>query len=296
MKIKKIITWIFFILGLVGWPYVTIKASDNKYLILFTVIGLIVFSTLLIHLYSGNEKLKRITRKVWFFSLALLILGIILELTYLSHLNLVFPYEGIYFLSITFLLLMTSFYLIVSNRKVDMFIFIMMIVALLGMVMKANHLPLSGLIMTIGYSMPACLFLFIFYKRITEYDSRINRFLNFFKNFICGTLTVCFLGIVFKMQHWPGGDLLRYIGLPLSILTIFIIVFLLPGSNFIEWTKEHKRMFYRAFLIPLIYLSIFFSLAIVFPSTFQKIFYSKRYYSTHPFYIEKYDIPDKEGL
>jgi Ca2+/Na+ antiporter len=80
------------------------------------------------------------------------------------------------------------------------------------------------------------------------------------------------------------------------ILSILSLVFLLPGSNFIEWSKEFKRMFYRALLIPLFYMTIITTMANVFPETFINIFFSVSKNITNGFYLDPYEIPVKEGM
>lgn len=296
MKTKKIITWVLFVLSISLFFYID-SVSDTFYF-LFPLLSSMITITLLIHYYSTNKKLIRFMKISWY----ILIIPFIFSLTcaVLSNMNiypiLSNPYLNI-FISIYFIT--ASLFLVVANKKVDITILILMIISLFGLYCKSQHWPGSGVLVVLGWAVPGLMFLFIIYKKINEYDSRTNSFMNFFKNFLCITLAICFIGGTFKFQHWPGAGVLMYIGLPLSIISIFVVVFLLPSSNFIEWTKEHKRMFYRALLIPLLYLSIYSSMGNIFPDIFQKVVAgrgSDEEFISNGLYFENYQIPPKEGL
>ncbi|MBU0763684.1 MAG: hypothetical protein KJ607_02490 [Bacteroidetes bacterium] len=297
MRTRKIITWTLFLTIICGF-ILTIAAPPvfdwlNSVLIIHLgLYGLTVTATLLIHYYSESRQFKKVAKISWFvllfISISLIILIPVLEILPSS-------FDVPSQLTLTFFFIV-SIIMIVLYKKVDIAIFLLLIVSLLGLVFKHYHISGAGVLMIIGWALPAVLFLFIFYQRITEYDTRTNRYMNFFKNFICVTLTINYLGAIFKIQHWPGGTALTYAGLPCAVITILVIAFLLPNSNFIEWTKEHKRLFYRAFLIPLIYLSILTSLGFVFPDTMQSLMNRYSTIKGDTFYMNRYEIPEKDGM
>ncbi len=298
MKTKKIITWILFVLSIaIFFLIINIDIQDEVYFI-FPLFLFFISLTLLIHFYSYNQRIVRFMKFSW----KILILPFILCLIWavLSNMQIHLFYFNPYliaFICISFII--ASLFLIVANKKVDLVILILILISLLGLYFKSQHWPGSGPLIVITWAMPGLLFLLLIYRKITEYDNRTNSFMNFFKNFLCITLAICFIGGTFKFMHWPGGGILNNTALPLSIISIFIVVFLLPSSNFIEWIKEHKRMFYRAILIPLIYVSIYSSLGNIFPEIFQKAFSgrsSDEEFISNGLFFENYQIPPKEGL
>lgn len=290
MRTKKIVTWLLSIFMIAGL-FLSFELSEKELVPLPFVLGTIISITLLIHYYSESQTFKKATKYGWFVLIALTVFVIICGLF-----NLLTSIVSMIGSILAMLFIMNTISVIVIYKKIDISILLLMAFSFVGLFFKKMHWPGSGSLIILGWAVPAILFLFIFYKRITEYEKSKNRFLNFFKNFICATITINFLGATFKVQHWPGGNLLMYIGLATSILSILILVFLLPNSNFLEWTKEHKKLFFRAFLIPLIYLSLLTSLSFVFPKTFEKLVISKSYVLENPFAIENYDIPLKEGM
>jgi len=284
--IKKIISWIVFIVCVIA----SITNIDSDWSV-FAVIGAMISITYVIHLYSLNQKIVSISKKIWKYLIPILIIVIVFLFAGFLRSNLL----TISVITLIYVFLILSLYLIVAYRKVDLVIIILMGISVIGVVFRNYQIPGAGALFTLCWTVPAVLFMFILYMRINEYDTRTNKFLNFFKNFVSLTLTISFLGITLKMHHWPGGDVFNFIAQPASILAILFLVFLLPASNFIEWTKEHKRLFYRALLIPLLYLSVLNSLGYVFPETFRELIYSESKRIDLPF-LSKYDIPYAEGM
>lgn len=284
MKAKKIITWIIFILSAAGFFYkVKINDDNSSVTILFFFVSFVAI-TLLIQFYTRKPS----WRNSWYLILIPIVIGI-----FISFLGDPIA-AGIFFL-ISGVIIISLFFVVIT-RKVELIIFYFLIISLFGIIFKYFHWPGASVMITSGFIIPGILFFFIIYQNISEYDARTNRFLNFFKNFICLTLIVSFLGLNFKMMHWPGGNLLKTISLPMFLLSIVSLVFLLPGSNFIEWSKELKRMFYRALLIPLFYMTIITAMANVFPDTFKNIFFSESKNITNGFHLNPYEIPLIEGM
>lgn len=289
MLIKRIIVWALTVL-LITTAFMFFQFM-NELLILITVMSVAVLITLLIQLYSESKKFKKISKYSCIISSCLLFL-ILLGIGF----NFLIDIAEILAAIVGLLLVISIVSTIVTYKKIDISILLLMSLSFLGLFFKKMHWPGAGPLIVLGWAVPALLFLFIIYERINEYDNRTNRFLNFFKNFICVTITVNFLGATFKTMHWPGASILVYIALILAIFSILILVFLLPNSNFIEWTAEHKKRFYRVFLFPLIYLAILTAMGFVFPETFKYIFFGKSKDVINPFWIEYYEIPLKEGM
>lgn len=288
MKVKKIIAWLVLLIMVVLTIYFMNKDVDG--IGVFFLIGSVYPFTLIIHYYSVNKKLIKIVKWTFFVLLLLLSYAVITNVF-----GILYPLPEIFISLFSILIVTTVLFLIESSERIDFFIIILLIVSIVGIIFKYLHWPGAGVFFTVGFTLPGILFFFIIHHNINEYDGRTNRFLNFFKNFICITLIISFLGLTFKMMHWPGGDVLKTISLPLFILSLTSMVFLLPVSNFIEWTRKHKRMFYRALLVPLLYMTIITAMANVFPVTFQGFFFQSRS-TLIGFNLYYYDIPPKDGM
>jgi hypothetical protein len=100
------------------------------------------------------------------------------------------------------------------------------------------------------------------------------------------------MGLNFKLMHWPGGDFLKTLSMPAFLLSMLSLIFLLPVSNFIEWTRHHKQIFYRAILIPLIFQTIITTWVNVYPVTFINIFFKSKPGNEIGFYMYDYEITD----
>lgn len=229
---------------------------------------------------------------IWTFFISLPILTITILLASFG----IYEASTTIFIILSSLFITSGLYIVWLAKKADLTILISILVSFLGISFKSLHWPGAGPLLTIGFTVPSTFFFFIIFQKIKEFDKRTNRFLNFFKNLICFTLITSFLGFTFKLMHWPGGNMLKTISLPMFLLSIFSLIFLLPGSNFIEWSKDLKRMFFRALLIPLLYMTIITTMANVFPVTFQGIFFNKSWSAIYGFNTHYYEIPMKDGM
>jgi hypothetical protein len=295
MLLKRIIAWLLFLPIILGFIYMGIANLYESYELLIApfVFGMVLSFSWLITLYTENKKIRKVFKYLFISLLPIFLLGIFAGI-FLQEI--IPPFVEPLVIITSIVTVISALYLILAYNKTDIFIFILIILSVIGLIFKSFHWPGTGIFIVIGWSAPAVLMMCLVFKKITEYDQRTNRFLGFFKTFICMTLSICFVGLTFKTMHWLGGGTFNNIGLPLSVLAILFVVFLLPGSNFIEWTREHKRMFYLGLLIPLIYLTTFTSVANVFPETMSALIGQKSKKLSTSFILNPYDIPVKDGL
>jgi hypothetical protein len=293
MKRKKLIAWISLLVFLTLGFVIVMLRMNNPFIPIALLTGALVPLFYLFLFYSGSLKARKLVTRIFLGSIALLVI-LSLFAGYTNIIPSVVMTLLLAVLSITVFL--SLLFIIVSRGWTDNTLLIFILLSLVGLVMKYFHIPGTGPLLVVCWSAPSILFMFIFATKITEYDPRTNKFLGFCKNFMALTLMFCFASVLFKTMHYPGAEILRYTSLPSLILSILGIVFMLPSSNFVEWTKKHKRMFYRAILIPLLYMAILNSLGYVFPETFTRLMYPSTFNISNGFNFENYQIPPKEGL
>ena len=217
----------------------------------------------------GEQKHAKKARKISWISLIIGILGFIAG-------SIIDPDLG----AITIIAIITCALLIASALTSLLFVFnkkfynafiYLLIFVFIGFFFKHNHWPGAQAIMTIGFTMSSIGFFFIAFMLLKSVDN--NRFLKLFGFFINIILSISFMGGLFKVQHWPGAGIMVYTGTLLFLIAVLALVFTLPNSNYLEWTDFHKKVFYRAIIIPMIYIFISSVLVFVFPDTWNFLFY-----------------------
>jgi hypothetical protein len=81
-------------------------------------------------------------------------------------------------------------------------------------------------------------------------------------------------------------------GLVLFIPFLFAFVFTLPSSDYINWNKSERIIFFRAIIIPMAFVYIMVVIMFVFP----RIYTSITRLPLIPFDIVKIDLLNKPGL
>ncbi|MCK4662904.1 MAG: hypothetical protein KAT68_08570 [Bacteroidales bacterium] len=186
---------------------------------------------------------------------------------------------------------LTSLVFIFNKRFYNTFIYLLAFV-LIGFIFKRNHLPGASYIMVIGFGLSAIGFFFL--SMISLFAIRDNKFLRNFGFFINLIMMLSFLGGLFKIQHWPYGTALISFSSLLFLISVLSLVFTLPNSNYLEWTSFYKKFFYRAILIPMIFIFITSTLTFVFPNTWDNFVYHNQ--SKEHWEMQKIELFDKEGI
>ncbi len=121
---------------------------------------------------------------------------------------------------------------------------------LIGSIFKANHLPGSGIALTL--SLVLLSFWFLPVALINHYKGQKNKagkwlyiaaFISFF---------IVFIAALFKIQHWPGAGLLLLIGVPIPFL-IFLPVFIFHSAK----NKEQSFVNFTGIILGLIFIAVY---------------------------------------
>ena len=169
---------------------------------------------------------------------------------------------------------------------------------------------LTGLFLNrIGAEYEAVTILFLGFGFITiGFIHASIRSLRYFKEINFVRRLLLFLGIILaccsaiflvRFSSWEAAHTskLDFFGAILFLAACLLLFAAMPFSNFIEWTKNQKRSFYRLFLIPMIFFLVLFSLKFLLPgTTYQKLFF-KGYAEKEKVYfgMKKYELPEPEA-
>jgi hypothetical protein len=140
-----------------------------------------------------------------------------------------------------------------------------------GLFVKRIHYNLAVEEMTIGTVSLSIISLFNSGKFLISF--RNNKFLKWF-GFLAGIIITLFMmGMLYLNLHWSGKirDILISSGCFLFIIYVFALVFTLPNSNYISWSNLERKIFFRAVLIPMVFVFALIILIVVFPDTYNII-------------------------
>lgn len=84
-------------------------------------------------------------------------------------------------------------------------------VVLFGVILKFLHVPGGHIIMVVGLSALAILYFYSGDKRFAEKESTVS--IPFLDGLVKHGLPIALIGIMFKLQHWPGADPLLLAGI-----------------------------------------------------------------------------------
>jgi hypothetical protein len=166
--------------------------------------------------------------------------------------------------------------------------FIGMIV--LAIFFRRMRWPVTGFLFTFGFTGLSCLSFYFSVIFLKKYNH--NPFLKYIGFSSSMILSIAAVGLLWKNMHWPLAGLVLNTGLGLYIPFLFAFVFTLPGSNYINWDKSERIVFFRAIIIPMAFVYILVVLMFVFPD----IYTSMTRTPLLPFDMVKLDLLNKPGL
>ncbi|HUX96468.1 MAG TPA: hypothetical protein VMV47_12120 [Bacteroidales bacterium] len=163
-----------------------------------------------------------------------------------------------------------------------------------GIIFKRYHWPLSGVIITISVVLVAVSSLVNSVR--FQFTFRHDSFLRWFGALSCFVAALFLSGFLFRFQHWSDllGNILGYSGSLLFLISVLAMVFTLPNSNYINWTVLDRKIFYRAIVIPMIFLFVFMTIVYVFDDAFRVIMEAD--YTSTPWQTGNIDLFDLEGI
>lgn len=238
----------------------------------------------------GNQKYARKAKLIsWIF----LAIGIILILVCTSN---VINSSSIFsiLLALTFIFVLGSLtsLLFIFNKKFYNNVIYLIVFVIIGFIFKRNHWPGAGIILVTCFGTAATGFWFIAMMSLSTFKH--NRFLRLFGFFMNIILSFSFIGGMLKVQHWPGGGFFVSSGSLLFLIALLSLVFTLPNSNYIEWSSFAKKFFYRAVLVPMVFIFITSTLTFVFPETWNSLFTG--FIGGEPWHMDGIEYLRKEGL
>lgn len=131
-----------------------------------------------------------------------------------------------------------------------------LIVLLTGIIFKVMHFPGAGIAFILGMGLMVFVFLPIAYRNLLK--STTDSLLKWVYHAAFISFFIDFVGVVFKVLHWPGAAKLMIIGIPLPF------IFFLP--LYINYHNKRKLKFDVSFFsicLFMIYLGVFSSLLAV---------------------------------
>jgi hypothetical protein len=66
----------------------------------------------------------------------------------------------------------------------------------------------------------------------------------------------------------------------------------MPGSNFINWNKDQRQVFYSSIIIPMVFLFIISIMIVVFPEIWTILLRQP----LTPFWMNEFELMQKPGL
>ena len=256
------------------WLY---GASAAFMFLSFTLLGSILFTKI--------EVKDKMVRNLWLMSLILILIiipGAILDIFLLY----VAP-------SILMLLLLSAHLFLTDKRQTTkLVVFILLLIT--GFVFKRFHLDGAGplIVLLLGILASGSFFLGI----NTLFTLKENLYLRILGTVCSLLIMISSLGLMFKYQHWPGGDIFQHMStIPIIVATMFIMI-TLPNSGFINWKKEQRQILTRKILIPWVFLLVFMALKLLLPMNIQKKIFEKDLTTLEPFNMFPYKIEMKDGM
>lgn len=127
------------------------------------------------------------------------------------------------------------------------------------------------------------------------YLAEKNSFLKYVSFLFSCVLPVSFLGLLCKLQRWPGGDALLKTGeISLVLLTIFVLL-VLPSTGFIDWLPLHKKILKRL-LLSWALIFFLFLVRYLLPEANRLLWNSEKNVTLYGFEMKDYEPEIKNGL
>jgi hypothetical protein len=279
------------IIWAIAAPYISNYVIDEILAISSLSICFLICTFLVSYTLSRPEKLRfrklsRISVYLYPVLCILLIIGFInIDLSIFSYLVL---------MVVLFLAVFPLMHFFVFSEPTSLKSTIVLIVFFsVGVLMKRYHLPLAGTVLTLSLTFGAISF-YIFGIRCLFFPDKAPYLKNiaFFSSI---TVVFSFLGLLFKLQHWPLGNFLVNSGQISLIGLTLIVLFTLPSSGYADWKTYQKKILLRL-LLPWILVFLLFTLRFLLPEINQIIWGANKEINHIPFHMSEYQVILKNGL
>lgn len=200
--------------------------------------------------------------------------------------NLFLP--GVFILILFFMDVGVSLALLTKKYYNWTLVFISLVIV--AIVFKHQRWPFSGAAFAIGFGGLGSFSLFSSFAFLSRYRHiPFLRYIGFSSSLV---LSVVSVGLLWKNMHWPFAGFMINIGLITFIPFLFAFVFTLPNANFVNWNKNDRAVFFRAIIIPMIFVYVISVMMFVFPDFWNSIIRSHPF----PFGMDHIDLIQKAGL
>jgi hypothetical protein len=186
-----------------------------------------------------------------------------------------FLLEAIGFLSTILLFVDLGIVIGLFTRRYYNWIIIFIFIAIVGLYCK--HLRLDGAqyLLTVGFG---CLGFTSLFTGILQFKKfRHIPFLKYIGLTSGIVLFLVSLGLEWKILHWPFAGLMFYTGNFVIVPFLFAFVLTLPASGYVNWKEEDRVIFFKAIIIPMIFVFCLCTLMILFPGVWLSIVRTRIY-------------------
>lgn len=137
----------------------------------------------------------------------------------------------------------------IMKKTMKVFGLVSMLLMTIGAILKIMHLPLAGILLMLGFTLMALVFLpaalYVMKKEITMKGARF-----IFAIALIGGIPLLF-GILFKIQHWPGAGILLLMGY------LIVSLLLIPALLISKLKDENSKNLKGAYILGAISISLY---------------------------------------
>ena len=148
-------------------------------------------------------------------------------------------------------------------------IIVFLFLIIVAIFFKFNRWPFYPEILSFGYGGLGFVSLFSSIRFLKSYSKLLFlRYVGFSASIVLFLIT---MGLWFKTLHWVFAGILLTVGMVAFIPFLFAFIFTLPWSNYINWEKAERVIFFRAIIIPMIFIFLICSVMFVFPDAWSSM-------------------------
>lgn len=235
--------------------------------------------------HKSDASVSRNKRSVYFLLVVLAILIIPLPVFYfLIKVRSIIPLLLIWCLTLIDIVLLA-----ILTRKYYNWIFLFLLIIITGFYLRSQRDPWEPFLIA-GFGGLICISFYSAYLFLKNYGN--NVFLKYIGFSSSMVLSFVFAGMLWKTMHWTLAGIFFNGAMILFIPFLFAFVFTLPGSNYVNWSKSERTIFFRTIIIPMIFVYIL----CVFMFVLSDIWTSLSRARIIPFGMFRIDLLEKPGL
>jgi hypothetical protein len=191
----------------------------------------------------------------------------------------------------TLLALMHIFLFADPGNLLSTIIFLLIII--LSIFYKRYHLPLASIFISLSLFL-YCLGIYIYGIRCLFLAGK-NSYLKYITFLGSCFIAISFCALLFKLQRWPGGDLLRAFSNYSILIGTVVVILTLSSSGYIDWQPLHRKIF-RRILLPWILIFALTIMQFLLPRITTIVWGANVERKPNSFQMYDYTIENKNGL